>query len=182
MAGENATGAVPRQEPVLAKTIVNLLNTRPHATPRSDETLTDPEAANLLLQPLLAQPLAEDDLPQVRALRDGLVEVVGRFGAEDAWVAVNQPAASVAFHPMFGDGRVELRQVSGSPAVGAVVRAIADLVAAGTFSRIRLCANTDCSHAFYDSTRSRTQRWHSYEICGNRVNVATYRKRTKHSK
>jgi predicted RNA-binding Zn ribbon-like protein len=29
----------------------------------------------------------------------------------------------------------------------------------------------------YDTTRSRTQRWHSYELCGNRANVAAFRAR-----
>ncbi len=32
-------------------------------------------------------------------------------------------------------------------------------------------------HAFYNATRSQTQRWHSYAVCGNRSNVATYRRR-----
>jgi predicted RNA-binding Zn ribbon-like protein len=62
---------------------------------------------------------------------------------------------------------------------------LADLLAAlqtallnGTWDRIRLCANHECSAAFYDTTRSRTQRWHSYAICGNKSNVAAYRART----
>jgi predicted RNA-binding Zn ribbon-like protein len=65
----------------------------------------------------------------------------------------------------------------GASAVGSVVRAVAELIATDRFSRIRLCANEDCSHALYDGTRSRTQRWHSYEVCGNRANVAAYRAR-----
>ncbi|MFD9007044.1 CGNR zinc finger domain-containing protein [Streptomyces sp. NPDC059582] len=54
---------------------------------------------------------------------------------------------------------------------------MAEMIADGTWQRIRACANEDCAHAFYDTTRSRTQRWHSYEDCGNRTNVAAYRAR-----
>lgn len=43
--------------------------------------------------------------------------------------------------------------------------------------RIRVCANDGCRAVFYDTTRSRTQRWHSYELCGNRANVAAFRAR-----
>ncbi|WIX80405.1 CGNR zinc finger domain-containing protein [Amycolatopsis carbonis] len=28
-----------------------------------------------------------------------------------------------------------------------------------------------------DTTRSHTRRWHSYELCGNRANVASHRAR-----
>ncbi|WP_414711145.1 CGNR zinc finger domain-containing protein [Pseudonocardia sp.] len=41
--------------------------------------------------------------------------------------------------------------------------------------RLRRCANPVCDIAFYDGTRSRTQRWHSYARGGNRCNVAAYR-------
>ncbi|MEO3773386.1 CGNR zinc finger domain-containing protein [Micromonospora sp. B9E7] len=44
---------------------------------------------------------------------------------------------------------------------------------------MRICGNEMCSHVFYDTTRSRTQRWHSYERCGNRTNVAAYRARAR---
>ncbi len=36
----------------------------------------------------------------------------------------------------------------------------------------------ECDEVFYDTTRSRTRRWHSYESCGNRANVSAYRART----
>ncbi|MFF4955535.1 CGNR zinc finger domain-containing protein [Streptomyces sp. NPDC001222] len=56
---------------------------------------------------------------------------------------------------------------------------MAELMADGTWSRIRVCDNEGCRHVFYDTTRSRTQRWHSYATCGNRTNVASYGARKK---
>jgi predicted RNA-binding Zn ribbon-like protein len=34
--------------------------------------------------------------------------------------------------------------------------------------RVRHCAREACDLLFYDTTRSRTQRWHSESPCGNR--------------
>ncbi|ETK31475.1 CGNR zinc finger domain-containing protein [Microbispora sp. ATCC PTA-5024] len=188
MVSQETTGAAPRQAPALADAIVELLNSRPHATPLTPDTLADPEIAERILRPFREPALpapSEGDIAQLRRLRDSLVDVVSQPGAEAAkaaWADVNETTATTAFRHVFdGDGRVALLQVSGPPVVGAVVRAVAELVAQGQFSRIRVCANADCSHAFYDTTRSRTQRWHSYEMCGNRTNVAAYRARARRS-
>ncbi|MEO3748322.1 CGNR zinc finger domain-containing protein [Plantactinospora sp. B5E13] len=75
-----------------------------------------------------------------------------------------------------------LHQVTGDPVIGGITLAVAELVAAGTWSRIRTCANEQCQHVFYDTTRSRTQRWHSYEMGGNRANVAAYRARSSRTR
>jgi predicted RNA-binding Zn ribbon-like protein len=60
--------------------------------------------------------------------------------------------------------------------IGSLVADLHALVQKGQFNRVGLCANEPCSHAFYDATRSQTQRWHSYAVCGNRSNVAAYRR------
>jgi predicted RNA-binding Zn ribbon-like protein len=61
--------------------------------------------------------------------------------------------------------------------VGALIADLHRAVTSGSWRRVRLCAHEPCNAAFYDATRSRTQRWHSYEMCGNRANVAAYRRR-----
>ena len=76
-------------------------------------------------------------------------------------------------------GTVELRQATGDPELGRVAAQIAELVRSGRWSRLKLCANTKCGAAFYDTSRSRTRRWHSFEVCGNRHNVAAYRARLR---
>jgi len=40
-------------------------------------------------------------------------------------------------------GRVSLRQAAGDPVVGAITLAVAELVTAGTWPRLRICANDD---------------------------------------
>lgn len=59
-------------------------------------------------------------------------------------------------------------------------RVLCDLAAvgaAGHWNRIKVCANEDCKSLFYDTTKSRTRRWHSFEQCGNKANVAAHRQR-----
>ena len=108
-----------------------------------------------------------------------LVEVViERPDDEAAWAEVDAIAAGAKLQVrVTGPGVTELR--SSASGVQAVVdQTIAVLHAAladGTWSRVRLCALDACHSAFYDATRSRTQRWHSYAVCGNRTNVAAYR-------
>ncbi|MDX2815771.1 CGNR zinc finger domain-containing protein [Streptomyces sp. NPDC006207] len=187
MSSPGSRPTTPRQAPGLAEAVVELLNSRPHATPRTPDTLTDAASAApllLLFGRTAAAPLSDDDVAQVRSLRQALTEAVHLPGTETghaAWTEINRLAATTGFHHAFdGDGSVDQHQVSGSPAAGAVIRAIAALVAGGQFSRVRICAHPDCQHAFYDATRSGNQRWHSYEVCGNRANVAAHRTRAKY--
>ncbi|MFJ4466830.1 CGNR zinc finger domain-containing protein [Streptomyces sp. NPDC089424] len=176
-----------REVPATAAAIVDLLNSRPHSTAHLfPEALEDPATASGVLSPFAgpdAGPPSPERLAGIRALREILLRLVtARDAAEaaDGWADLSDHAASVALrHEFSAPGRVRTRQVAGDPVLGAITLAVAELVDAGTWSRLRVCANERCGHAFYDTTRSRTQRWHSYEVCGNRKNVAAYRARKK---
>jgi predicted RNA-binding Zn ribbon-like protein len=172
--------------PDAAAAIVSLLNSRPHATPTLPDTLDDPAKAGAILRPF-GQP---DDIPappqrteQVRALRSTLMDAISAPKEEDgdggaAWTNLTKQAPTVKFQYEFSaPGSVRLHQVSGDPVIGSILMTVADLITAGTWSRVRICANDACHGVFYDATRSRTQRWHSYETCGNRANVAAFRAR-----
>jgi predicted RNA-binding Zn ribbon-like protein len=174
--------------PATAAAIVDLLNSRPHATPLLPDTLDTRETAGDILRPF-GQPDGVPPSPQrvaeVRALRSDLMAAISAQDAADAeqgWTDLTNHASTITFRQAFSaPGQVQLRQVDGDPVVGGITLALAELIAAGTWSRIRVCANELCRHVFYDTTRSRTQRWHSYEICGNRTNVAAYRARKNSS-
>jgi predicted RNA-binding Zn ribbon-like protein len=101
-------------------------------------------------------------------------------GGRGAWDAVNEIAADVPTVVRFVSDEESAVRPAGEGVDGIVGALIADLhraVSSGSWRRVRLCAYEPCSWAFYDATRSRTQRWHSYEVCGNRANVASYRRR-----
>ncbi|MEV1315053.1 CGNR zinc finger domain-containing protein [Micromonospora arborensis] len=182
---ESPDTADPRV-PAPAAAIVDLLNSRPHATPALPDTLDDPGRAGAILSPF--DPTAQDApapgrLERVRAVRDHLSAVLAADTPEQtaqAWTMVAEQGNDLTFRQTFTPaGQPRLRQVSGDPIVGEILRTVADLVTASTWSRLRICGNEMCSRVFYDTTRSRTQRWHSYEMCGNRTNVAAYRARAR---
>ncbi|MFC4899345.1 CGNR zinc finger domain-containing protein [Streptosporangium amethystogenes subsp. fukuiense] len=55
--------------------------------------------------------------------------------------------------------------------VGRVVGATAAALADGTWARLKACANDGCRWAFHDHSRSRTGRWCSMRLRGNRVDM-----------
>jgi hypothetical protein len=184
VAREETPDVAEARIPVLAEAVVDLLNSRPHATPVMPDTLVDPETARSVLSafgsPEEGLP-SEGRLEQIRALRSDLMNVVAPSGPADTalgWAGVTNHASTVGFRQTFSElGEVQPQQVTGDPVVGAVIFSVVELIGANALSRIRVCANEVCRHVFYDTTRSRTQRWHSYEVCGNRTNVAAYRTR-----
>ncbi|WP_433382550.1 CGNR zinc finger domain-containing protein [Actinoplanes sp. CA-142083] len=158
-----------------ATAIVDLLNSRPYAG--LADKLDDPAAAQLVLRPFgQEEPPPASRIEQIRAVRDTLVSLADESGD---WADLTARLSGSVFNFNFEADSVRLRQVTGDPVVGRVAQAVATLVEEGNWSRVRLCANEICREAFYDSTRSRTRRWHSYEYCGNKVNVAAHRARGK---
>lgn len=184
MAGEGGTQGA-RRIPVTVTAIVDLLNSRPHGTdPAFPDRLEDARTAGAVLRPFgQSQDAAPgpERIAEVRDLRTilaGVVSVPDGSQAADLWADLTASASLVTFCADFSaPGSVRLRQVGGDRVVGGITRTVAELLSDGTWSRIRVCDNEACRHVFYDSTRSRTQRWHSYETCGNKSNVAAYRAR-----
>ncbi|MFF3564765.1 CGNR zinc finger domain-containing protein [Streptomyces sp. NPDC002574] len=170
-----------------ATAIVDLLNSRPHGTtPALPEALGTHRAAGIILRPFghpdTAVPSAER-IAEVRSLRDLLMRMVVSRDSEEAApvrAQLTERAAAVTLRPAFvAPGQVRLRQVDGDPVIGGIFLAVARLMGDGTWPRIRACGNELCTHVFYDTTRSGTRRWHAYESCGNRRNVAAFRARSK---
>jgi len=170
---------MPTAVPPVAAAIVDLLNSRPHATPLLPDALETTTTAAEILRPFAALATGArlaDQVAPARVLRADLMAAITATDASDAWASFTEHTADAVFRHTFP--AADLDQVAGDPVVGGITRAVAELLATNTWSRIRACDNELCEHAFYDTTRSRTQRWHSYEICGNRINVAAYRARS----
>jgi hypothetical protein len=171
--------------PFEVERLIGFLNSR--SCGRQSDGLASGEAAAVVLGGLGLDgggSLGAAGLERLRRVRDLLAVLADREGGEGgrraAWGAVSEIAAGVPMVVRFVSD-VESEVGPAGEGVDAVVGAlIADLhraVSSGSWRRVRLCAYEPCNAAFYDATRSRTQRWHSYEVCGNRSNVAAYRRR-----
>ena len=166
--------------------LLHFLNSRPIGY--ESEGLPDARSAGAYLRAsgfdLADADLGADDLALLHRLRDSLTTVLDRdrdaAELEAAWHAIREIAAESPVTIVLGPDPHAALEPASRGARGVVERVLADMHAAianGRFDRLRLCAYEPCGGAFYDATRSRTQRWHSYATCGNRVNVAAHRKR-----
>ncbi|MFP5218160.1 MAG: CGNR zinc finger domain-containing protein [Actinomycetes bacterium] len=63
-------------------------------------------------------------------------------------------------------------------ALALVVAAVLEAQAAGTWSRVKVCARDACRWAFWDASRNRSGTWCSMRVCGNREKM---RRRTQRS-
>ena len=81
-----------------------------------------------------------------------------RFAADGRWSAAPE-AAGV-------DG-----------ALGVLLGLVATAMNEGTWSRLKVCENDACRWAFYDTSRSRSGRWCSMKLCGNRAKQQAWRAR-----
>ena len=178
-AGGMVSTAEPEGPPT-ARAVVDLINSRAYAI--HQDRLDDPAVAAQVLAPFGqgSDAVSAERIALVKQLRAALMAAVDteEGGSEAAWAAVNDSTTDVTFRMDFaGPAIVRHAQVSGDPVVGGIVLAVSELITDGLWSRLRVCANDACRKVFYDTTRSRTRRWHSYELCGNRANVAAYRAR-----
>ena len=174
------------QAPAGVRLLIDFVNTRP-VVGRPD-LLGDPATASAYLRqcglPEDVARLGKATLRRARELRDALADVLGSDPGDperlDGWQVVNDLAATTPLTVTFRSGpSAVLAPTNGEPhpIVGRLVADVHAAIAADQWTRLHLCANDACRVAYYDASRSRTQRWHSYETCGNRVNVAAHRKR-----
>ncbi len=126
--------------------------------------------------------LSEADLVQLRELRGALVVLLDPdrddAALAPAWAVLDALALRAPVSIAFAAGPSTSLRPAGEAGQRVVAQLLADVQMAivdGRWGRLRLCAYEPCAVAFYDATRSRTQRWHSYKTCGNRVNVAAHR-------
>jgi predicted RNA-binding Zn ribbon-like protein len=61
-----------------------------------------------------------------------------------------------------------------------IALSFAQFLSSADLSRVRKCKNPDCVLYFYDTSKSGTRAWCSLDICGNKLRVAAFRKRSEH--
>jgi predicted RNA-binding Zn ribbon-like protein len=141
----------------------------------SDEVVKHARDCAALGYPGVPFPCAQA-LQMARAVRTLLLEGTGGAGMAGS-AALNDIAADLPWVYRFGaDGAATPVPVHATLAAW-VVRDLALVTAAGQWTRIKTCANAACGALFHDTTRAGNGRWHSFELCGNRANVAAHRRR-----
>ena len=126
------------------------------------------------------------DLAEVHALRAALSRLFdtlqgGTRPAAPDLELVNRHLAAGAAPPqlIWRDGglRVARPEADDTDPLAAIATDFADFAAQYERSRLRHCANPECSLVFYDTARNGTRRWCSMSACGNRHKVRSHRQR-----
>jgi len=185
MTSKTSSGFNSDKTVTAAQRLVTLLNTRPHAG-QPDALVVGGEGPDAVRRQFAenAPEMDAADLAHVARLRDALVMTLiddASVEAAAAWERVSELTGSATVRRVFTPSGVELHPAAGSAVLGAIADAIHDVVDADSWSRLRFCPNHKCDLAFYDTTRSRTQKWDSYETCGNKANVSAHRARLRDS-
>jgi hypothetical protein len=151
---------------------------------RAGDTLTDVGELRALLGRHGIEPHPAPgarDLSQVRALRAALLEV---FDASDAVAALNALLDGPAYALQMDENltwTAALRPEARLAERLQVLSALSLLAVVTTLGadRFRACEAGDCSGVFVDTSRSGRRRYCRPSICGNRHNVAAYRRRAR---
>jgi predicted RNA-binding Zn ribbon-like protein len=155
-------------------TLANLgLPRRPGgARTRVTETaLPDAATAGRQLGALIAASVTEADLPGLRNLQRAAARAVDALLAGEIpdCAAVNAVARGSTGRAELVVSGGELRERivwdDGSAAAELARRLVGELAGLDP-SRLRRCGRRECNLVFYDTTRSRSRRWHAEDPCG----------------
>jgi predicted RNA-binding Zn ribbon-like protein len=152
-----------------------------HAEP----VLPNPAVASVQLAEVVDRPIAAADLADLRRLQHAAVLAVeallgdGTLDCREINDLAAQSGARVEL--VVADGVPQRRFVwtDASMAAALARRLINELGELDRF-RLRRCARPECDLIFYDTTRSRTRRWHAEDPCGWRERQRVHRGRRPH--
>src|SRR5918992_5570474 len=140
-------------------------------------------AASGVLDPNV--PVTAADHARAIELREAIRELVcahaGLPSDPNAAALVNDAAERAALRPVLADPhsmRFEPAATGIDAALGRIVGAIHEAIAAGSWARLKACERDVCRWAFYDQSKNRSSHWCSMSVCGQREkNRRAYRRR-----
>lgn len=146
---------------------------RPSGVPaaRAEAVLPSASVAARQLGPLIQRPVTDADLPGLRRLQRaaaGAARALLRGDAPEV-AGLNRLARGSRAHVELSVTGGVLRQQlawDDQSAAGYLARRVIGELAALDPGRLHECARRECTLLFYDTTRSRTRRWHAEDPCG----------------
>jgi predicted RNA-binding Zn ribbon-like protein len=136
-----------------------------------EHVLPDPATAGRQLGELVSRPVREVDLPSLRRVHQVAVEAAASLlsGAAMDCAGITALALGSTAHLELTATEGGLRQDmvwSDNSISSGLARRLIEELAMLEPNRLRRCARTECDLLFYDTTRSRTRRWHAEDPCG----------------
>jgi predicted RNA-binding Zn ribbon-like protein len=154
------------------------------AAPDAEPILPDATVASAQLAEVIHQPVAPADLADLRRLQRASVHAADAIlagGTLDSAELNALAAGSYArIELLVTDDGVPRRQLiwTDTSLAAALARRLIEELNTLEPDRLRRCARPQCDLLFYDTTRSRTRRWHAEDPCGWRERQRVHRRRT----
>ncbi|MBW5483144.1 CGNR zinc finger domain-containing protein [Streptomyces bambusae] len=112
------------------------------------------------------------------ALRGALLAHAGHTMPAASRDTLNRLLATVPLTlAVAADGSAALTPPPGDALLPRIASAVAEAVAAGTWTRLKACEAEDCHWAYYDRSPAGRGRWCTMSVCGSRAKMRTYRAR-----
>lgn len=178
--------ADPTGDPQLLLLLANLGRPRRPsgvAVPYAEPILPDATLASAQLAEVADQPVDAADLADLRRLQRVSVHATDAILAGEALASAELNALAAG-----SCARVELVVTDGAPRgqliwtdtslAAALARRLIGELDALEPDRLRRCERPECDLLLYDTTRSRTRRWHAEDPCGWRERQRVHRRRT----
>jgi len=161
--------------------VLAFLNSRGVGFQKGVDQLRNAEEASCFLRQIFGKQsvISSRGLGELRRLRQALLNLVATGWQDEAAAdALNVLASRSPYTIAFrSDHEIALEPIHAGAALSVLLRDVAALIEADQWNRVKHCSDEVCSATFFDRSRNRTQRWHSFEICGNKNNVAAHRAR-----
>jgi predicted RNA-binding Zn ribbon-like protein len=153
------------------------------AAPYAEPILPDVSVASAQLADVVDRPVAPADLADLRRLQRAAVHAAEAILVSQALdgTEINALAADCTAHvELVVTEGVPRRQLiwTESSLAAALARRLVEELDALEPDRLRRCARPECDLLLYDTTRSRTRRWHAEDPCGWRERQRVHRLRT----
>ena len=144
--------------------------------------MPDSTVASAQLAELVDQPVNAADLADLRRLQRAAFDAAEAILAGETLdcAGINALAAdSTARVEVVVPEGIPQRQLVWTDAsvASALARRVVEELGMLDHDRLRQCARPECDLLFYDTTRSRTRRWHAEDPCGWRERQRTHRTR-----
>ncbi len=171
--------------------VQDLLNTRYGQRQRLHDAWPDREEMRswLVQHGLITAdtPVSDGDYRRALTVREALRHMLQRGDADSSTVAdahetLNQMARHLPLMVQFPSASSVLLSPESAGVDGVLARVFGEVYAAmltGTWTRLKICRNTACGGAFYDTSKNHSGVWCSMATCGNRMHARAYRQQRK---
>ena len=119
-----------------------------------------------------------NDLRALRRMMRNAIEK-GRMpkGADLDWMNTRLAASPQRWTISNGKPGVVATRTGWPSVIALLILSFGQLFGQTDLSRLKKCANPDCSYVFYDVSTNRSRRWCFSNVCGNLIHVRDYRSR-----